>query len=227
VLNLEALNDVAFNNGGNRVFGLLGYDASVDYIYKRVSKVKNAKVWKQNFAVLSAHIDFIDFKVNDEPIYVYGLTYSPSTSGEGITTEIVLGPEGAAGCDASSYDNLGVKGKIVLLQRFRCPNGGMFAGRVMPAASAGASAVIIYHDLSTKATAGSLSAPNPERYVTAGFINLDDGLKLKKRIEGGEKVEAYLQQTQTIKERITQNVIAETTGGDPQNDIMVGQPSHL
>jgi Zn-dependent M28 family amino/carboxypeptidase len=223
--NLEALNDIAFDNGGNRAFGLPGYDASVDYIYKRASKVKNAKVWKQNFPALFAYVDSIDLKVDDEPIYVYGLTYSPSTTEEGITAEIALGPEGAAGCDASSYDGLDVKGKIVLVQRFRCPTGGTLAGRVIPAAAAGASAVIIYHDLTTNVTAGSLSAPNPEKHVPAGFINLADGQKIKERIEAGEKVEGYFQQSQTIEERITQNVIAETTGGDPRNVIMLG--AHL
>lgn len=219
--NLEAFNDIAFANGGNRAFGLPGYDASVDYIFKRISKVKNAKVWKQNFPALFAFVDSIEFKVDDTPVYVYGLTYSPSTSEEGITAEIALGPEGAAGCDASSYDDLDVKGKIVLVQRFRCPTGGTLAGRVIPAAAAGASAVIIYHDLTTNVTAGSLSQPDPEKHVPAGFINLVDGEKIKERIEAGETVTAHFQQTQTIEERITQNVIAETKGGDPRNVIMV------
>ncbi|KAM0554913.1 hypothetical protein ACHAPJ_006649 [Fusarium lateritium] len=223
--NLEALNDIAFDNGGNRAFGLPGYDASVDYIFKRISKVKNAKVWKQNFPALFAFVDSIELTVDDKSIYVFGLTYSPSTSEEGITAEIALGPEGAAGCDASSYDDLDVKGKIVLVQRFRCPTGGTLAGRVIPAAAAGASAVVIYHDLTTNVTAGSLSQPDPEKFVPAGFINQADGLKLKERIEAGETLEAHFQQTQTIEERITQNVIAETTGGDPRNVIMLG--AHL
>ncbi|KAF9769525.1 hypothetical protein IL306_013057, partial [Fusarium sp. DS 682] len=134
--NLEAFNDIAFANGGNRAFGLPGYSASVDYVYKRISKVKNAKVWKQDFPALFAFVDSIELKIDDKPVYVYGLTYSPSTSAEGITAEIALGPEGAAGCDASSYNNLDVKGKIVLVQRFRCPTGGTLAGRVIPAAAA-------------------------------------------------------------------------------------------
>lgn len=219
--NLEKLNDLAFANGGNRAFGLPGYDASVDYVFKKTSKVKGAKVYKQNFPALFAYVDSISLKVDDSDVYVYGLTYSPSTSADGITAEIALGPEGAAGCDAANYADLDVKGKIVLVQRFRCPTGGTLAGRVIPAAEAGAAAVIIYHDLATNVTAGSLSAPNPEKHVPAGFINLADGEKIKAKIEGGEKVEAFFQQSQTIEERITQNVIAETTGGDPRNVIMV------
>ncbi|KAI1061399.1 hypothetical protein LB507_011294, partial [Fusarium sp. FIESC RH6] len=223
--NLEKLNDLAFANGGNRAFGLPGYDASVDYVFKKTSKVKGAKVYKQNFPALFAYVDSISLKVDDSDVYVYGLTYSPSTSADGITAEIALGPEGAAGCDAANYADLDVKGKIVLVQRFRCPTGGTLAGRVIPAAEAGAAAVIIYHDLATNVTAGSLSAPNPEKHVPAGFINLADGEKIKAKIEGGEKVEAFFQQSQTIEERITQNVIAETTGGDPRNVIMLG--AHL
>ncbi|KAM5381897.1 hypothetical protein ACJZ2D_002887 [Fusarium nematophilum] len=223
--NLEALNDIAFDNGGNRAFGLPGYAASVDYIWGRISKVKGAKVWKQNFPALFAFVNSIELKVDGEPIYVHGLTYSPSTSEEGITAEIVLGPEGAAGCDVASYDGLDVEGKIVLVQRFRCPTGGTLAGRVIPAAAAGASAVIIYHDLTTNVTAGSLSQPNPEQHVPAGFITLADGVKIKERLEAGETLTAHFQQTQTIEERITQNVFAESEGGDPRNVIMLG--AHL
>ncbi|KAL6410914.1 leucine aminopeptidase 2 [Ilyonectria robusta] len=223
--NLEAFNEIALDNGGNRAFGLPGYAASVDYIWKRISKVKGAKIWKQDVPALFAFVNSIQLTVDDAPIYVYGLTYSPSTSEEGITAEIVLGPEGAAGCDASSYDGLDVDGKIVLVQRFRCPTGGTLAGRVIPAAAAGASAVIIYHDLTTNVTAGSLSAPDPEKHVPAGFITLADGLKIKARLEAGETVTAHFQQSQTIETRITQNVLAETTGGDPRNVIMLG--AHL
>ena len=219
--NLEALDKIATKNGGNRAFGLPGYKASVDYIWKHVSKVKGAGAWKQDFPALFAFVDSIEFTADGQPIYAFGLTYSPSTSAEGITAEIVLGPEGAAGCAASSYDGLDVEGKIVLIQRFRCPTGGTLAGRVIPAASAGAAAVIIYHDLTTNVTAGSLSQPDPEKHVPAGFINLADGVKLKERIEAGEKITAHFQQTQTIEERVTQNIFVETRGGDPRNVIMV------
>ena len=224
--NLEALNEIAFNNGGNRAFGLPGYTASVDYIWDRISDVKGMRAWKQDFPALFTFVESIELRVDDEPIYVHGLAYSPSTGEEGITAEIVLGPEGEAGCDTSSYDDLDVEGKIVLIQRFRCPTGGTLAGRVIPAAAAGASAVIIYNDLPTNVTAGSLSEPNPEEHVPAGFITLADGTKIKERLEAGESLDAYFYQIQTIEERITQNVFAETKGGDPHNVIMVSFRAH-
>lgn len=158
-------------------------------------------------------------------MYVHGLSYSPSTSEEGVTAELVLGPEGAAGCDVANYDGLDVEGKIVLTQRFRCPTGGTLAGRVAPAAARGAAAVLIYSDLTTKPTAGSLGEVDLDKYAPAGFIFKADGEKLKERIEAGETVEAYFQQTQVVEERITQNVFVETEEGDPENVIVLG--AHL
>ncbi|KAK4149358.1 leucine aminopeptidase 2 [Chaetomidium leptoderma] len=222
--NLQALNDIANANGGNRAFGLPGYAASVDYVWDRISRVPGTKAWKQDFDALFSQVESIALNIGGEDIYTYGLTYSPSTTPEGIKAEVVAGPEGAAGCEESSYDNLDVKGKIVLVQRFRCPTGGTLAGRVLPAAKAGAAAVIIYNDLTTNVTAGSLSEPSPE-HVPAGFINLLDGQRIKGRLATGEKLEGFFQQTQVTELRPTQNVIVETLGGDPENVIVLG--AHL
>ncbi|KAK1569695.1 peptidase family M28 [Colletotrichum navitas] len=223
--NLKALNEIAFANGGNRAFGLPGYAASVNYVWDRVSNISGTKAWKQDFPATFGQVISIDFNIDGESIYVFGLTYSPSTSEEGITSEVVLGPEGAAGCDAVNYKGLNVQDKIVLVQRYRCPTGGTLAGRVRPAAAAGAAAVIVYHDATTNATAGSLSAPDPVGFVPAGFINLADGLRIKERLDAGETVVAHFQQTQIVEERITQNVLVETEEGDPHNVIMLG--AHL
>ncbi|KAJ9419388.1 hypothetical protein FOXG_07208 [Fusarium oxysporum f. sp. lycopersici 4287] len=114
MLNLKVLNDISFDSGSNRALGSPGYSASVDYTYKRASEVKEAKAWKRYFSVISASVDYVSLKVEDKPIHIHGLTYSPSTSVEGITAEIALGLEGAAGCDASSYRGLDVKGKGTL-----------------------------------------------------------------------------------------------------------------
>ncbi|KAK4208585.1 leucine aminopeptidase 2 [Rhypophila decipiens] len=222
--NLEELNKIAFANGGNRAFGLPGYAASVDYVWNTVSNVAGTKAWKQDFPALFNIVESISLKVDDQDIYVYGLTFSPSTSPEGLTAELVAGPEGAAGCNDASYANLDVKDKIVLVQRFSCPTGGTLAGRLLPAARAGAAAVIIYNNVATNTTAGTLSNPSPE-HVPGGFINLVDGERLKARLDSGETLSAYFQQTQVVETRITQNVFVETLSGDPENVIVLG--AHL
>jgi len=224
--NLQALQDIATANGGNRAFGLPGYAASVEYILSQTQDSPHFTTWIQDFPALFTLVESISFSAGDaENITVIGLNYSPSTSEEGVTAPLVAGPTGDVGCTAEGYSGLDVEGKIVIVQRGACPDGTTLAGRMKPAAAAGAVAVIIYNNVATDVTAGTLSAPNPEEYVPTGFINQDVGVGLVERLTAGEEIEAYFQQTQLIEERITQNVFTETKGGDPENVIMLG--AHL
>lgn len=222
--NLRALDTIAKENGGNRAFGLPGYNASVQYILQETKKSKSWTVKTQDFPGLFNKVTSISLRVSNTSYYVYGLTYSPSTSAEGITAPLVLGASGDVGCTAAGYTSLDVKGKIVLVQRGSCPDGTTIAGRMKPAAAAGAVAVIVYSNTPLNVTAGTLSAPNPA-YVPSGFINQVDGVALKAKLDAGESLSAYFQQTQTIETRITQNIFAESKGGDPNNVIMLG--AHL
>jgi len=221
--NLKAFDSIAKANGGNRAFGLPGYAASVDYM---LAKTQNThfKTWTQDFPALFNKIESIEFSVSNSSYRVIGLSYSPSTTPEGLTLPLVLGASGPEGCTNEAYDNLDVEGKIVLVQRGACPDGTTLAGRMKPAAAAGASAVIIYASDTANVTGGTLSNPNPE-YVSTGYINLADAEPLVARLEAGEAIEAYFQQTQTVETRITQNVFTETKDGDPTNVIMLG--AHL
>lgn len=223
---IVALDDIATANNGNRAFGLPGYAASVDYIWERVSNIPGTRAWKQDFYSLFDQVLSIDFRVDGQPVHVVGLSYSPSTSEEGITAQLVHGPEGEAGCYDESYRDLDVKGKIVLIQRWLCPQSGntTLAGRIFPAARAGASAVIIYQNVDVPVSSGTLTAPDPE-HVPVGFINLSDGLSIKEWLESGGHVQAYFQHTQIVEQRLSQNVFVETEDGDPDNVIILG--AHL
>ncbi|CAO2654670.1 Nn.00g114030.m01.CDS01 [Neocucurbitaria sp. VM-36] len=223
--NLQALDSIAKANGGNRAFGLPGYAASVEYILSQTANSSNFKTWVQDFPALFFKVDSIKFSVSNTSYHVIGLSYSPSTTPEGLTAPLVLGASGPEGCTSESYNNLDVEGKIVLVQRGTCPDGTTLAGRIKPAAAAGAAAVIIYSDVTTPVTGGTLSNPNPKEYVSSGYINKADGEPLVARLQAGEQIEAYFQQTQTVETRITQNVFTETKEGDPSNVIMLG--AHL
>lgn len=223
--NLASLYDVALKNGGNRAFGYPGYDASVDFIWGRIKKAKNYKIWKQDVPGLWNKVESITFRVGETDYYVFGLTYSPSTTPEGVTAPLVLGPEGTAACTVDGYANLDVKGKMVLVERGTCPDKTTIAGRIRAGAAAGASNVILYNNIPTKVTGGTLSKPDPVGYVSSGFINQVDGQSLREKLLAGEQLTAYFQQTQLIEEKITQNVFAETKGGDPENVVMLG--AHL
>ena len=222
--NLRALDRIASAHGGNRAFGLPGYQASVDYIWDRVSELPGTRAWKQEFSSLFDMVVSIELRVDNAPIPVYGLTFSPSTSKEGLTAEIVSGADGDAGCLDASYSDW-VKGKIVWVKRGRCPTGGTLAGRLLPAARAGAAAVIIYNDSPTNISGGgTLSTPDKD-HVPGGFINQVDGLRVRARLDAGEKVQGYFQHTQIVEQRATENVFVEIEKGDPDNIIMLG--AHL
>lgn len=189
--NLADLQKIADENGGNRAFGLPGFDASRDYILSALEQSKKFDSWTQDFPALFAEVQSIDFTVGDSSYYVYRLTYSPSTDEAGIDAELVLGPSGEDGCSTDGYADLDVTDKIVLVERYRCPTGGTLAGRVRPATAAGAAAVIVYNDVEPKVTGGTLSAPDPEEFVPAGFINQVDGQALVELLESGETIEAH------------------------------------
>lgn len=223
--NLEVLDEIATANGGNRAFGLPGYEASVDYVLSKLADFKSYDSWTQDFPALYNDVESITFRVDDTEYYVFGPTYSPSTSEEGITAPLVLAPSGEAACTVAGYEGLDVTDKMVLVQRGTCPDGSTLAGRIRAAVSAGASSVILYNNVPTLVTGGTLSAPDPVGYRPSGFINQDDGEALAARLEDGEEIEAYLQHTQTIETRITQNVFAESKEGDEEHVIMLG--AHL
>lgn len=222
--NLQTLNDIAYANGGNRAFGHPGYTASVDFIYNQVSKLDGFTAWKQDFPALFTNTTAAAVTVDGETFRTVALTYTPSTPEEGITRELVHAPEGTAGCSVDNYKGIDAKDKIVLVERGLCPDGTTFAGKVKPAAAAGAIAVVLYNSDSAKLTAGSLSAPS-EEYVPAALIDQAEGQALKARLDKGETVEASATIVQLIEERITQNVFAETKSGDASNLIILG--AHL
>jgi hypothetical protein len=200
--NLERLDEIATANGGNRAFGLPGYDASVDYVMSKISDSKTYDSWTQDFPALYNDVVSITFRVDDTDYYVFGPTYSPSTSEEGVTAPLVLGPSGEAACTADGYAGLNVTDKMVLVQRGLCPDGSTIAGKIRAAVAAGAGNVILYNNVPTLVTGGTLSAPDPIGYRSSGFINQDDGEALAARLEAGEEIEAYFQHTQIVEERI-------------------------
>lgn len=222
--NLEKLNEIAYANGGNRAFGLPGYDASVEFIYNEVSKLKGMDAWIQDFPALFTLTQKAEVIVGDESYRTVALTYTPSTPDEGVTLPLVHGPEGAAACDAANYEGLDVEGKIVLVERGLCPDATTFAGKLRAAAAAGANTVVIYNSDPAKLTAGSLSNPS-EDYVPCGLIDQEPALALKARLDAGEAIEAHVTIVQLIEERITQNVHVETRGGDASNIVQLG--AHL
>lgn len=220
---LKDLDNIANANGGNRAFGTPGYTASVDYILAQVNKCRSrVNVRQQEFTYLYTHIDEVALNVvGQDPLQVVGFLYSPSTPPGGITAELVLGPLGEAACLEESYAGLDVQDKIVVTDRFVCSDGTSFASRVRIARAVGAKAMLIWFNFDELPEGVTLAAPDPDHFVPAALLSKSDGEAFKAQLEAGETIQVNFKHLQTIEQRKTWNVIAETKTGDPNAMIMV------
>ncbi|KAH8589298.1 hypothetical protein B0O99DRAFT_637315 [Bisporella sp. PMI_857] len=224
---LQAIADIATANGNTRAFGTSGYAASVDYILSRVSSLPGMVSSTQDFSAVYARSYITNLTTTGGISYpAYPISSAPSTPSTGITAELVLGSPGTTACNASSYAGRNVRGKIVLVEHAACPplRPGFHDGVMVAAAAVGAVAVIVYNDIDLVLTAGSLSRANSSD-VPMGYINRKEGLELKGRLDRDEEVLATLIAYEVLDERVTQNVLVETVGGDPENVVMFG--AHL
>ncbi|POS79188.1 hypothetical protein DHEL01_v202411 [Diaporthe helianthi] len=223
---LVAFDEIATANGGNRAFGYPGYDASVDFVWSRISQLEGVTAWKQDFPAVFSRDSGANLTVNGVRYEAFPVYTSPYTPAGGLTADVVVGPVGSAGCDIASYANLDVADKIVLVEAGDCPGvrRGFLEGKVVPAARSGALATIVYNNETSRQTSGGFSRSDPDD-IPAVFINNAPGLELKGRIEAGETVNATVVSLEITDIKMTQNVFAETAGGDSENVIVLG--AHL
>lgn len=223
-----AFDEIAAANDGNRAFGYSGYDASVDFVWSRISQLDGVKAWKQDFPAVFNRITAANLTINGVRYDAFPVYTSPYTPTGGLTADVVVGPVGSAGCDIASYANLTVAGKIVLVEAGDCPGvrRGFLEGKVVPAARSGALATIIYHNATEEKKSGGFSRRDPDD-IPAAFINNAPGLELKGRIDAGEVLNANVVSVEVLDTRMTQNVFAETVGGDPENTIIVRPPEQI
>ena len=225
---LVAFGEIATANGGNRAFGYPGYSASVDFVWSKISQLDGVKAWKQDFSAVFSRDSGANLTVNGVRYEAFPVYTSPYTPTDGLTADVVVGPVGSAGCDIASYAGLDVTDKIVLVEAGDCPGvrSGFLEGKVVPAARSGALATIIYTNVTSRQTSGGFSRSDPND-IPAVFINNAPGLELKAMVEAGEIVNATVVSLQITDTRTTQNVFAETVGGDPENTIIVSTPKQI
>ncbi|KAL9596581.1 MAG: hypothetical protein Q9219_005708 [cf. Caloplaca sp. 3 TL-2023] len=197
----------------NRVFGGPGHNATVNYLYDQVSALGGYyNVEFQPFVELYTAGN-ASVKVNGADQDARLFTYSPSgTFSEPLVAVANLG------CDAADYP-ASVAGKIALISRGTCP----FGQKSALAGAAGADAAIIYDNIDEPSLAGTLGAPpRPEGpYVPTAGISLAKGTALRDSLAGGATVTADVNVVSIMENRTTYNVIAQTSGGDPNNVLVL------
>lgn len=203
----QHLQEIADENGGTRVFGSAGSNATIDWLFDEITKLGTYDVYRQPFVELfsggnaSLSADGTDYEADL-------LTYSPSGS-----ASAPLVPVDNLGCDPADFP-AEVADNIALISRGECT----FAQKTINALDAGALAAVIYNNV-PGSLAGTLGGAGD--YVPVVGITQEDGEALLAAIEAGE-LTADLEVNSILENRTTYNVIAETKGGDKDNVLVLG-----
>jgi Zn-dependent M28 family amino/carboxypeptidase len=202
------LQAIADANGGNRVFGSPGHDATVDYLVDTLSALNYYNVTKQPFTELFS-AGSAEFVVGGNSIDARIMTYTPAG-----TFDRPIVAVSNLGCTPEDYP-AAVAGNIALISRGECT----FAAKSTAAKAAGAAAAVIYNNAEGP-VAGTLGEAS-DLYAPVVGITQADGQAILASLEAGE-VTAQLTVESIIEERLTYNVIAETKEGDHDNVLVLG-----
>ncbi|MEW2221597.1 M28 family metallopeptidase [Streptomyces sp. NPDC006990] len=220
---LAALSAIAHFSDGNRGAGSAGHDRSARYA-GTLLKAAGYKVTYQKFEftfreTLAEKLSVLGPNQRDVPITL--MTYTKSTPEGGVEAPVAVVPvdaDGTTGCEAGDYAQGAFDGRIALIKRGGCT----FAQKQATAADAGAVGAVVYNN-EEGALNGTLGSPDAARIPTGG-ITLADGEALAGQAADGD-VTVNLEVREHQEQRTTQNVVAETRGGDPDNTVMLG--AHL
>ena len=226
---MEHLQRIADDHGGTRASGTVGYAKSVKYV-TGVLERKGYDVTIQTFTFpFFQELAPAQFaRVAPSPVtYVDDVDFAVMTqSGSGSVTANVQAVDtnatpsltSTSGCEAGDFAGF-VAGRIALVQRGTCP----FAQKAVNAQAAGASAVVVFNRGTAGAEGvvlGTLTDPVVSIPVLGASFAVGQALY---STDASVTARVF---TSTISEtRSTNNVLAETPGGDPSKVVVVG--AHL
>ncbi|MEX0172406.1 M28 family metallopeptidase [Streptomyces sp. LMG1-1-1.1] len=220
---LQKFQAIADSAGGNRAAGTLGHDASAAYVYTQLKKagydVRYQKFDFQYTQTLAEKASVV--APAPRTLDIKAMTYTKSTPVGGITAALAAVPvdaDGTTGCEPGDFATGTFTGKIALIKRGGCT----FAAKQQNAAAAGAVGAVIYNN-TEGALSGTLGDPAAGKIPTGGLTQAE-GVALAADLANGP-VSLSLEIRQLSELRSTNNVIAETRGGNAANTVMLG--SHL
>lgn len=229
---LEALQSIADEHGNTRASGTTGYDASVDYVTAQLEEAGyEVELHGFEFRLFSELAPGqLDQTAPAAVGYEYGVDFATAQfSGAGEVTASVstvdldlgLGNTSTSACEPEDFDGF-TAGHIALVQRGTCN----FAQKVANAEEAGATAVLIFNQGDSEdrvdlvaGTLGSTSDPA----IPVVFTTYTLGEELAALVPDG--LELHVVVDAETRDETAQNIIAESTVGDPSNVVMLG--AHL
>ncbi|MGY1727523.1 M28 family metallopeptidase [Geodermatophilus sp. SYSU D01062] len=217
---LQAFQDIARANDGNRASGTSGYDDSVAYVKERLEAVGyDVDVQPFDFPFFQLRSSSFSRVTPTATTYTVGTDYAPmtytgaGTVDDGVVTPVDLAGSGlGSGCEAADFAGFAAD-TVALLQRGGCA----FAVKAQNAQAAGADAVIVFNN-----TAGPLNGTLGAPGITIPVVGVPTALG-QELAAPGTTVDIAVDSESEIRE--TYNVTAELPGRNPNNVVMAG--AHL
>jgi Zn-dependent M28 family amino/carboxypeptidase len=232
---LTAFQRIADANGGTRLAGTGGYDASARYVADRMRKA-GYRVVRQTFTFqFTADRSPPTLRIADTPATTYRAGRDFATlaySGGGrvdaavVAVDLLVPSPGqnasTSGCEAADFAGF-PRGAVALVQRGSC----FFREKVENAVAAGASAVVAFNEGGAagrelfRATLGP-----PQVGIPALSASFELGDALRNGVRSGPTGTRVVVTTDVVAERRrTSNVVADSRSGDSRNVVVVG--AHL
>jgi len=246
---LTELATIASDNGGDRSSGSAGWDASVQYVEDELEADGYAVTispigypYQQILADpvlerISPTARTYTFSPNDDaPAGDFQKVMSSppgDVTAEVTPVDLALGPgnDSTSGCEAADFTGF-KPGDIALIQRGTC----YFVEKALHAQDAGAAGVLFFNQGDTPDREGlvgasvgiwALDPTNPDHGVTIPLLmaSYTVGEEIAGLIDSGSAVTLHMQVNTIFEVRESQNVIAETAGGNADEVVMFG--AHL
>jgi Zn-dependent M28 family amino/carboxypeptidase len=212
---LSKLQDIANANNGTRAVGTPGYEATVDYVVNTL-RGSGFDVQTPEFSARVFHADKPAVSVAGRTVEARALEYSLGTGPGGVSGPLVAAPGAESpGCAPADYDNLPVRGAVVLVDRGTCP----FAQKEDAAAGRGAVAMIVVDNVDEKEMGGTLGVDTNVK-IPVVSVTRSDGVRL--HAQSGQVSITLNASSKSFKAR---NIIAQTKTGSPTDVVMAG--AHL
>jgi Zn-dependent M28 family amino/carboxypeptidase len=235
---MRALQRIANANDGNRAATTSGYDASLDYVQRRLEKA-GYKVTRDEFPFAAWEQNGPATLMREgQPAYAEG---PPEGGGDYVvaqfsgsgnvtaplvtTNDIVLDPtgepgSGTSGCEEADWGGQDLTGKIALIERGTCA----FVDKINLAKDLGAAAVLIFNDGYPDRTEPFQIGAPPFIGIPVAMTSYAVGSALYTALQSGPVNVTFSVDTTT--EEVPQyNLIADSKWGDPERTIVVG--AHL
>jgi Peptidase family M28/PA domain len=222
---LRAFQRIADRSGGTRAPGTPGDLASARYVARRLSAA--------GYQVERQTVPYTDFQLDAEQaqevtptprnIRVLMMYYSPSTPTGGFTAPLVVTPANTptAGCSASDYAGLPVRGSIVLAPHSTCG----YTAEEKVIASLGGLAMILYFVVPSPEDIWRLQVFSPGDFTIPGGTVSEQTADLLAADAASHPVLLHLEMRGHDVRKTTENIFAQTRGGRADRVVMAG--AHL